>query len=158
MAYNRVFWENGSLRRDGYAVIDGETYPVVQPEYEGNTPINEENLNKMDKGIFDNAYNILAVDTASGNIKIGRIGIEWGTVSVAPTSGSSPNYYGSTSVTFENTYAYTPCMLANLGAGFQSVTNVATINVSTTGGSVWMTASATTARTCRYLVIGVLPE
>lgn len=102
------------------------------------------------------AKTIGTIGAASGSFTIGNIGIEWGTVSVAPTSGSSPNYYGSTAVTFENTYAYTPGMFANLGAGFQSVTNVATINVSTTGGNVWMTASSQTARTCRYLVIGII--
>lgn len=102
------------------------------------------------------AKTIGTIGAASGSFTIGNIGVEWGTVSVAPTSGSSPDYYGSASVTFVNTYTSAPGMFANLGAGFQSVKNVATINVSTTGGNVWMTASATTARTCRYLVIGII--
>lgn len=102
------------------------------------------------------AKTIGTIGAVSGSFTIGNIGVEWGTVSVAPTSGSSPNYYGSTAVTFVNTYTSAPAMLANLGAGYQSVTNVATINVSTTGGNVWMTASSQTARTCRYLVIGII--
>ena len=53
MAYNRVNWENGSVKKEGYVIIDGETYQTVQPEYEGNTPLNDENLNIMDKGIAD---------------------------------------------------------------------------------------------------------
>lgn len=113
------------------------------------------------KNVVNGNWNELAktigtIGAASGSFTIGNIGVEWGTVSVAPTSGSSPDYYGSESVTFVNTYASAPGMFANLGAGFQSVKNVATISVSTTGGNVWMTASSTTARTCRYLVIGII--
>jgi hypothetical protein len=104
------------------------------------------------------AKTIGTIGAASGSFTIGNIGVEWGTVTVEPTSGSSPSYYGSASVTFVNTYTSAPGMFANLGAGFTSVTNVATINVTTTGGNVWMTASATTARTCRYLVIGIVSQ
>lgn len=52
MAYNKVNWENGTIKKEGYVVIDGEQYQVVQPEYEGNTPINASNLNHMDNGIY----------------------------------------------------------------------------------------------------------
>lgn len=104
------------------------------------------------------AKTIGTIEAASGSFILGNIGVEWGTVTVEPTSGSSPSYYGSTAVTFVNTYASAPGMFANLGAGYTSVTNVATINVSTTSGNVWMTASATTARTCRYLVIGIVSQ
>ena len=132
------------------------------------TPLNAQNMN----AIQDNAEtainqvasalnNLIQLGTftdANGSFTIGSIGVEFGTVTVTPSSGSSPDYYGSTSVTFVNTYAKAPGMFANLGAGFQSVKNVATINVSTTGGNVWMTASAQTARTCRYFVIGELAD
>lgn len=125
-----------------------------------NTPVSADNLNllqtNVENGISD-LVNIVSSGAVTGNVKIGNIGIEWGTVSVTPSSGSNP-YYGSTAVTFANTYAFSPSMIANLGAGYQSVTNVATISVSTTSGSVWMSATATTARTCRYLVIGVLAQ
>ena len=94
----------------------------------------------------------------SGSFTIGNIGVEWGVVSVAPTSGTSPNYYGSTTVNFVNNYAYAPLMLANSGAGYQAIQNVATISVGNTSGSVWMTASSTTARNCRYLVIGIISQ
>ena len=91
-----------------------------------------------------------------GTIQIGNIGIEWGYVSVTPSSGTSPTYYGSTAVTFKNSYAYTPVMVASCAAGYTSITNVCTTSVTTAGGSVWMSASATTARGCRYLVVGIL--
>lgn len=51
MAYNKINWENGSVRREGYVTIDGVQYQTVQPEYEGNTPINADNLNHMDNQI-----------------------------------------------------------------------------------------------------------
>ena len=118
--------------------------------------VNASDMNEIKSVVNSIVPNVITQAAAKGTITIGNIGVEWGTVSVAPTSGSSPNYYGSTAVVFENTYAYAPAMVACLGAGYQSVTNVAAIGLSTTGGSVWMTASATTARTCRYLVVGIL--
>lgn len=51
MAYNPINWQNGSVRREGYVTIDGQQYPIVMPEYEGDTPINASNLNHMDEGI-----------------------------------------------------------------------------------------------------------
>lgn len=51
MAYNKINWQNGSVRREGYVTIDGQQYPIVMPEYEGDTPINADNLNHMDEGI-----------------------------------------------------------------------------------------------------------
>ncbi|MBQ6546904.1 MAG: hypothetical protein IJL74_02775 [Bacilli bacterium] len=90
----------------------------------------------------------------AGAISIGFIGIEWGTVTIAPSSGSSPDYYGSAQVTFKNTYTHNPCMIANAGAGYQSIKNVSTLNVTTTSGTVWAVASATTSRIYKYFVIG----
>lgn len=104
------------------------------------------------------AKTIGTIADISGSFTIGNIGVEWGVVSVAPTSGSSPNYYGTTVVNFVNNYTYAPLMMANLGAGYTTVSNVATISVGNTSGSVWMTASATTARNCRYLVIGIISQ
>jgi hypothetical protein len=125
----------------------------------------DENISDSDIQLWGNTFlngynlqNIVSSGTASGVLQLGKIGIEWGLVSVAPTSGSTPNYYGSTTVYFENTYTNTPLMIACLAAGYTSVSNVATISVTTTQGNVWMTASATTARNCRYLVIGVLED
>ena len=115
------------------------------------------------KNVVNGNWNAIAktlgtIADISGSFTIGNIGVEWGVVSVAPTAGTSPNYYGTTVVNFVNNYAYAPSMTANLGAGYTSVSNVATISVGNNSGSVWMTASSTTARNCRYLVIGIISQ
>ena len=58
MAYTRVNWEDGIKVSDGYVTIDGTNYTVVESIYEGNTPINKDNLNIMDKGISENSKSI----------------------------------------------------------------------------------------------------
>ena len=42
-----VEWEDGQLVQGPYVEINGTKYPVVMPEYTGNTPMTAENLNKM---------------------------------------------------------------------------------------------------------------
>ena len=54
MAYNKINWENGSVFKEGYVLIDGVKHNTVQPEYSGETPINADNLNHMDEGIYQN--------------------------------------------------------------------------------------------------------
>lgn len=132
------------------------------------TPLNAQNMNAIQNyaeaainevaSALNNLIQLGTFTDANGSFTIGSIGVEFGTVSVTPTEGSSPDYYGTTRVNFVNNYAYIPLMLANLGAGYQSVKNVATLNITTTRGDVWMTASVQTARTCRYLVIGELAD
>lgn len=112
-------------------------------------------MNEIKSVVNSIVPNISSQANNEGAITIGNIGIEWGNVSVSPSSGSSPNYYGSTAVIFKNTYGYNPVMIATAAAGFTSITNVTTTNVTTTGGNVWMLATSTTSRTCRYLVIGI---
>lgn len=51
MNYEKINWTTGEKVREGYVIIDGVTYQTVQPEYTGETPINVENLNKMDEAI-----------------------------------------------------------------------------------------------------------
>lgn len=41
-----VNFEDGQLVKGAYVVIDGKEYPVIMPQYSGNTPITSENLNK----------------------------------------------------------------------------------------------------------------
>lgn len=53
MNYTRVNWENGTKSKDGYVTIDGVQHTTVEPEYTGNTPVDSNNLNIMDKGIDD---------------------------------------------------------------------------------------------------------
>lgn len=117
--------------------------------------VNASDMNEIKSVVNSIVPNISSQANNEGAITIGNIGIEWGNVSVSPSSGSSPSYYGSTAVIFKNTYLYNPVMIATAAAGFTSITNVTTTNVTTTGGNVWMLASSTTSRTCRYLVIGI---
>jgi hypothetical protein len=137
-----------------------------------NTPINATNLNAIQdntesainsaiNSVISTIASLISVDyldDIEGSITIGNIGIEWGVVQVTPSYGSSPNFYGSVQVNFKNTYKKAPGMFANLGAGYTSVQNVATINVGNTSGNVWMTASVNTARNCRYFVIGQIDD
>lgn len=44
-------FENGKLIKEAYVEINGVKYPVHMPEYEGNTPLTSENLNKMQKDL-----------------------------------------------------------------------------------------------------------
>ena len=46
-----VNFQNGQLLKGAYVIIDGVEYPVVMPEYTGNTPISSENLNKAQKDL-----------------------------------------------------------------------------------------------------------
>lgn len=49
-----VNFEDGTLLKGAYVVINGTEYPVVMPEYSGTTPINAENLNKLQTDILNN--------------------------------------------------------------------------------------------------------
>lgn len=102
-----------------------------------------------------NTYNIISTATVEGNVKIGKIGIEWGTVSLTPSST-----YVTQTIQFTNTYKYSPLGIAVCGVGTTAITNVGTHSVSTTGMSVYMSvgSTGTQARACRYLVIGELAE
>lgn len=164
MAYNRINWENGNIVNEGYVIIDGVRYPVVQPEYEGNTPINEDNLNAMDLGIFENAVFINDVLSNEGNIKIGNIGIEWGVTSITSSStaaSSTPfaRYMGETSVSFDNTYAYAPGVIAAFSANYNNQLSCYARNATTTATTIGAyLLGAESTRNIKYLVIGVLSD
>lgn len=93
--------------------------------------------------------NLSEMESATGNAKIGILGIEWGIVSVKPEGG-----YGSISVNLKNNYKYPPLAIASAGVGYSTITNVGVFGVTTDQIAVFMTATNDTARTCRYLVIG----
>lgn len=60
-----VNWEDGQLIQGPYVEINGTQYPVVMPEYSGNTPITAENLNKMQ---FDLQNEIVNLQTQMNKI------------------------------------------------------------------------------------------
>lgn len=58
-----VNFEDGTLIEGAYVLIDGVKYPVVMPQYSGNTPLNSENMNKLQndlkKEIENNIENLI---------------------------------------------------------------------------------------------------
>ena len=114
-----------------------------------------DNLNTTDKTNLVNATNeitpLLNTISNSGTIKIGKVGIEWGTVSITPSNG-----YGAEAVNLVNEYKNNPVAIACANVGTSAITNVGVFGVSTTSMSVFLVGSGTTARSCRYLVIGEL--
>lgn len=57
-----VNFKEGTLVKGAYVVINGVEYPVIMPEYSGDTPVSPENLNKLQKDINDDVtakYNTL---------------------------------------------------------------------------------------------------
>ena len=61
-----MIFEDGTLIKGAYVVIDGVEHEVHMPEYSGNTPLTSENLNKMQ----DDLRNELKT-------KISNLGITW---------------------------------------------------------------------------------
>ena len=59
-----INWENGFLVKDGYVEINGIRYPITMPEYSGNTPVNAENLNKMQRDLQKQIVNKFTGDFA----------------------------------------------------------------------------------------------
>lgn len=75
----------------------------------GQTPINADNLNKIENGI-EKLVSIISSSDAKGSVIIGDIGIEWGTVSatVAAESNTEVN------VAFTLPFKYIPHMTPSL--------------------------------------------
>ena len=111
---------------------------------------NDDTLNETSTDL-NQIIPIINTESNSGTIKIGNVGIEWGTVSVTPSNG-----YGSEAVYFQNTYANAPAAVACANIGTSTITNVGVFGVSTASMSVFLVATNTTTRMCRYLVIGEL--
>lgn len=116
-------------------------------------------LNTTEKSSIVNATNEVlgglnglitkSTSDVTGHITIGKIGIEWGIVSITLSGG-----YGAENVNFQNTYKNIPCAIACAGAGTSQITNVGTFSVTKTSCNVFMTGSTTTAKNCRYLIVG----
>ena len=53
-----ITFENGTLKKGAYVVINGTEYEVHMPEYEGNTPLSAENLNLMQKQLLETIFPI----------------------------------------------------------------------------------------------------
>lgn len=138
-------------------VIDEDINEIKQVVNENDDNVGSlDNLNTTDKTNLVNATNeitpLLNTISNSGTIKIGYVGIEWGTVAINPDG----NGYASKAVNLVNEYKNNPVAIACANVGTSAITNVGVFGVSTTSISVFLVGSGTTARSCRYLVIGEL--
>ena len=66
-----LIFENGQLIKDAYVVINNVEHPVVMPEYSGNTPLEADNLNRIQKSI------VIPVTISAGTTITNGYTIEW---------------------------------------------------------------------------------
>lgn len=104
-----VNFEDGTLVEGAYVEINGIKYPVVMPQYSGNTPITSENLNKLQndlKADIDNIEETIETFTgtesaSSGYCKLtnGLI-LQWGSVNASTFTDDSETGGKKGTVTF----------------------------------------------------------
>ena len=84
-----VVFEDGTLVEGAYVLIDGVKYPVVMPNYSGKTPLNSENMNKLQNDLIEDIDNIQEIietftgteNATSGYCKLGNgLILQWGSV------------------------------------------------------------------------------
>lgn len=62
-----VKFENGTLVKGAYVVIDGVEYEVHMPEYSGKTPLSAENMNKIQNDILRAVFPVGSTYTTPTN-------------------------------------------------------------------------------------------
>lgn len=84
-----VNFEDGTLVEGAYVLIDGVKYPVVMPNYSGKTPLNSENMNKLQNDLIEDIDNIQEIietftgteNATSGYCKLNNgLILQWGSV------------------------------------------------------------------------------
>lgn len=84
-----VNFEDGTLVEGAYVLIDGVKYPVVMPKYSGKTPLNSENMNKLQNDLIEDIDNIQEIietftgteNATSGYCKLNNgLILQWGSV------------------------------------------------------------------------------
>lgn len=84
-----VIFEDGTLVEGAYVLIDGVKYPVVMPNYSGKTPLNSENMNKLQNDLIEDIDNIQEIietftgteNATSGYCKLNNgLILQWGSV------------------------------------------------------------------------------
>ena len=82
-----VVFEDGTLVEGAYVLIDGVKYPVVMPNYSGKTPLNSENMNKLQNDLIEDIDNIQEIietftgteNATSGYCKLNNgLILQWG--------------------------------------------------------------------------------
>lgn len=104
-----VNFEDGILVEGAYVEINGIKYPVVMPQYSGNTPITSENLNKLQndlKADIDNIEEIIETFTGTENATSGYckltngLILQWGSVNANTFTDDSETGGKQKTVTF----------------------------------------------------------
>lgn len=78
-----VNFEDGTLIKGAYVVIDGKEYDVHMPQYSGDTPLSSENLNKMQTDLQEE------IEITKGTILYEG---ETGTLGNVPLNDDATNY------------------------------------------------------------------
>ena len=104
-----VNFEDGTLVEGAYVLIDGVKYPVVMPNYSGKTPLNSENMNKLQNDLIEDIDNIQEIietftgteNATSGYCKLtnGLI-LQWGSVNANTFTDDSETGGKKGTVTF----------------------------------------------------------
>ena len=122
-----VDWEDGTLVQGAYVEIDGIKYPVVMPQYTGNTPLTSENLNKMQADLKKLISE--SIETGSNNnaeyVKFNNgILIQFGNVQL---TGSESRASGG--VTYYSAYSEIALPIAFVDTNYMLSTNVGLANM-----------------------------
>ena len=58
-----IEFKDGTLKKQGYVMIDDQEVPIVDSEYEGETPLSAFMLNKLQKNLIENKYELVIDST-----------------------------------------------------------------------------------------------
>ena len=104
-----VNFEDGTLVEGAYVLIDGVKYPVVMPNYSGKTPLNSENMNKLQNDLIEDIDNIQEIietftgteNATSGYCKLNNgLILQWGSVNANTFTDDSESGEKKGTVTF----------------------------------------------------------
>lgn len=104
-----VIFEDGTLVEGAYVLIDGVKYPVVMPNYSGKTPLNSENMNKLQNDLIEDIDNIQEIietftgtkNATSGYCKLNNgLILQWGSVNASTFTDDSETGGKKGTVTF----------------------------------------------------------
>ena len=86
-----VNFEEGTLVKSAYVEINGVQHPVVMPQYEGDTPVSPENLNKMQEDLENEIGNKTQKNIATRTFGRQNVTVNqaWGTAKVSCSGFSS---------------------------------------------------------------------
>ena len=89
----------------------------------------------------------------SGQMKNGRLLIQWGTIGITPSAANAPT---STNITFPQTYSNPPTVMLAIDSAVpgSQVTGFSHTGITNTGATLYLTRTNTTATTIDWIAIG----